>query len=139
MSSTQVVTGWQPPATFKLRTGQQQIVQLLNDPQSRPRQRRQLIAVHPTGYGKTLSICCAYAALRQTGAVQRLLIVVPSAEQFSSYLDEIESDMARVGGVINLVGVVVISLFFYFIGTAIMAIDPTVLPQWAERTALTGP
>lgn len=55
----------------------------------------------PTGYGKTLSICCGYAALRNAGVVQRLLIIVPSAEQFGSYLDEIEDDMARVGAPIT--------------------------------------
>jgi superfamily II DNA or RNA helicase len=97
MSSTQVATGWQPPAALKLRQGQRQIVNLLNDPNSRPRQERRLIAVLTTGYGKTLSICCSYAALRHAGVVQRLLIVVPSAEQLGSYLDEIEADMSRIG------------------------------------------
>lgn len=82
---------------LSLRKGQQQIIDLLNDPTSKPRQTRQLIAVLPTGYGKTLGICCSYAALRHAGMVQRLLIVVPSAEQFGSYLDEIEQDMARAG------------------------------------------
>lgn len=101
MPSTQVAAGWQPPATLQLREGQRRIIAELNDPESRPRKIRQLIAVLPTGYGKTLSICCSYAALRQLGVVQRLLIVVPSAEQFSSYLDEIEADMARVGAPIS--------------------------------------
>lgn len=97
MPSTQVKAGWQPPATLRLRIGQQRIIDLLNDPLSRARQERQLIAVLPTGYGKTLGICCAYAALRYAGVVQRMLIVVPSSEQFGSYLDEIEQDMARAG------------------------------------------
>lgn len=101
MPSTQVFAGWQPPATLKLRKGQHQIIDLLNDPSSRPHKTRQLIAVLPTGYGKTLSICCGYAALRNEGLVQRLLIVVPSAEQFGSYLDEIENDMGRVGAPIS--------------------------------------
>lgn len=97
MPSTQIIAGWKPPATLRLREGQRRIIDLLNDPGSRPRRERQLIAVLPTGYGKTLGICCGYAALRHAGVVQRLLIVVPSAEQLSSYLDEIEQDMARVG------------------------------------------
>lgn len=97
MPSTQVIAGWQPPARLKFRNGQRRIVGLLNDPESRPRRQRQLIAILPTGYGKTLSICCSYAALRHAGVVQRLLIVVPSAEQLGSYLDEIEIDMSRAG------------------------------------------
>lgn len=101
MPSKQVTARWQPPSTLQLREGQRRIIAKLNDPESRPQKTRQLIAVLPTGYGKTLSICCAYAALRQMGVVQRLLIVVPSAEQFSSYLDEIEADMARVGAPIS--------------------------------------
>lgn len=101
MPSAQVVKGWEPPSTLKLRNGQRQIIDLLNDPGSRPRRERQLIAVLPTGYGKTLGICCSYAALRHAGVVQRLLIVVPSAEQLSSYLDEIEQDMARAGAPVS--------------------------------------
>ena len=101
MPPTKVAAGWQPPSTLQLREGQRQIIAKLNDPESRPRKTRQLIAVLTTGYGKTLGICCSYAALRHAGVVQRLLIVVPSAEQFSSYLDEIEADMARVGAPIS--------------------------------------
>lgn len=101
MPSAQIIAGWQPPAMLKLRDGQRQIVELLNDPESRPRRQRQLIAVLPTGYGKTLGICCSYAALRHAGVVQRLLIVVPSAEQLGSYLDEIEADMARTGAPVS--------------------------------------
>lgn len=101
MSSKEVLTGWQPPATLRLRNGQRQIIDLLNDPNSSPRMRRQLIAVMVTGYGKTLGICCSYAALRHAGVVQRMLIIVPSAEQLSSYLEEIEQDMARVGAPVS--------------------------------------
>lgn len=86
---------------MRLREGQHRIVDLLNDPNSSPRRKQQLIAVLPTGYGKTLSICCAYAALRAAGVVQRLLIIVPSAEQLGSYLDEIEADMRRVGAPVS--------------------------------------
>lgn len=101
MPSAQIIAGWKPPATLKLRNGQRQIIDLLNDPASRPRRERQLIAVLTTGYGKTLGICCSYAALRHAGVVQRLLIVVPSAEQLSSYLNEIEDDMVRVGAPVS--------------------------------------
>lgn len=101
MPSTQIATGWKPPAALRLRNGQRQIIDLLNDPSSNARKSRQLIAVLPTGYGKTLGICCSYAALRHAGVVQRMLIIVPSAEQLGSYLDEIEQDMARVGAPVS--------------------------------------
>lgn len=101
MPSTQIATRWEPPSTLQLRTGQRQIIDLLNDPNSDPHKRRQLIAVMATGYGKTLGICCSYAALRHAGVAQRMLIIVPSAEQLSSYLDEIEQDMARVGAPVS--------------------------------------
>ena len=101
MPSAQIATRWEPPSTLQLRTGQRQIIDLLSDPNSDPRKRRQLIAVMVTGYGKTLGICCSYAALRHAGVAQRMLIIVPSAEQLSSYLDEIEQDMARVGAPVS--------------------------------------
>lgn len=97
MSQTKVASRWQPPATLKLRDGQRDLIKKLNDPSSGPRRRKQLIADLPTGYGKTLAICCAYGCLREQGVVNRMLIVVPSAEQFDSYLQEIEQDMARAG------------------------------------------
>jgi sodium-dependent dicarboxylate transporter 2/3/5 len=40
--------------------------------------------------------------------------------------------MARVGIAINLIGVIVISLVFYFLGTAVLGIDTATLPTWAE-------
>jgi len=41
------------------------------------------------------------------------------------------AQMAKVGLVINLIGIVVISLLFYTLGTAVFSIDPIVLPEWA--------
>jgi sodium-dependent dicarboxylate transporter 2/3/5 len=40
--------------------------------------------------------------------------------------------MARVGLAINLIGVLVISLMFYFLGTAVLGIDAATFPMWAE-------
>ena len=40
-------------------------------------------------------------------------------------------DMARNGLILNLLGVIVISLATWFLGTAIFNIDPMVLPSWA--------
>jgi len=40
-------------------------------------------------------------------------------------------EMVRVGLVLNLVGVVIIALGFYFLGTAVLGVDPAVTPPWA--------
>ncbi len=41
------------------------------------------------------------------------------------------ADMAKVGIVINLIGIVVIAIVFYLLGTAVFSIDPGVVPDWA--------
>jgi sodium-dependent dicarboxylate transporter 2/3/5 len=41
------------------------------------------------------------------------------------------AEMARVGIAINLIGVAVISLLFFFLGTAVLEIDPASVPTWA--------
>lgn len=41
-------------------------------------------------------------------------------------------DMVKAGILINLIGVVVIGLVFYFYGTIIFSIDPGILPEWAQ-------
>jgi sodium-dependent dicarboxylate transporter 2/3/5 len=41
------------------------------------------------------------------------------------------AEMARVGVVLNLIGVVTITTVFYLIGTAVFGVDPGVLPDWA--------
>lgn len=86
---------WQPPSNFKLRKGQKQVIDLLSDSESAPRKNKQLIAELPTGYGKTVVVCASYALLRAAGVVNRMLVIVPSGEQFTSYLNEIESDMCE--------------------------------------------
>jgi len=73
------------------------VIDLLQDQDSDPRKCRQLIAELPTGYGKTLVICLAYAYLKSLGEVGRLLIIVPSGEQLNSYVNEIEQDMRDIG------------------------------------------
>ena len=40
-------------------------------------------------------------------------------------------DMARAGFVLNLIGMVIITLVTYYWGTWIFDFDPTVLPEWA--------
>ena len=44
-------------------------------------------------------------------------------------------EMARIGLVLNLIGVLVISVIFLFLGTAIFGIDPGVMPAWATLGA----
>ena len=40
-------------------------------------------------------------------------------------------EMARIGVVLNLTGVLVIAVVFYFVGTAVLGIEPGVMPEWA--------
>jgi len=43
------------------------------------------------------------------------------------------AEMARAGLLINLIGVLVIATFFYFVGSAIFGIDPAAFPSWAAQ------
>jgi sodium-dependent dicarboxylate transporter 2/3/5 len=70
----------------------------------------------------TLSASCAFMMPVATP---------PNAIIFGSGRIKI-AEMARVGLAINLIGVFVISLVFYFLGTAVLGIDPATLPAWAE-------
>jgi hypothetical protein len=40
--------------------------------------------------------------------------------------------MARVGFVINIIGVLIIGILFYTLGTAVFSIDTSVFPEWAK-------
>jgi sodium-dependent dicarboxylate transporter 2/3/5 len=42
------------------------------------------------------------------------------------------AEMARVGLALNLIGVLVISLVFFFLGSAVFSIDAAVFPTWAQ-------
>jgi type IV secretory pathway VirB3-like protein len=39
--------------------------------------------------------------------------------------------MARVGVFINVIGVMVVAVLFYLVGTVVFSIDPNVFPEWA--------
>jgi sodium-dependent dicarboxylate transporter 2/3/5 len=69
----------------------------------------------------TLSASCAFMMPVATP---------PNAIIFGSGRIKI-AEMARVGFAINLIGVLVISLVFYLLGTAILGIDTAVFPMWA--------
>lgn len=45
-------------------------------------------------------------------------------------------DMVKTGFIINIIAIILISLFTYFWGTQVFEIDPAVLPGWATATAI---
>lgn len=55
----------------------------------------------------------------------------PNAIVFGSGRIKI-SEMARAGIFINLISIIVITVLFYFIGTAVLNIDQGVFPDWAQ-------
>jgi sodium-dependent dicarboxylate transporter 2/3/5 len=71
----------------------------------------------------TLSASCAFMMPVATP---------PNAIVFGSGRIKI-AEMARVGVFINVIGVLVITVLFYVIGTAIFSIDPGVFPEWAQH------
>ena len=71
----------------------------------------------------TLSASCAFMMPVATP---------PNAIVFGSGRIKI-AEMARVGVAINIIGVIVITVMFYFIGTAVFNIDPGVFPEWAAQ------
>jgi sodium-dependent dicarboxylate transporter 2/3/5 len=71
----------------------------------------------------TLSASCAFMLPVATP---------PNAIVFGSGRVKI-AEMSRAGIVINIVGAVFITLFFYLIATAIFSIDASVLPEWAKQ------
>jgi sodium-dependent dicarboxylate transporter 2/3/5 len=73
----------------------------------------------------TLSASCAFMMPVATP---------PNAVVFGSGRVAI-GDMLKAGFVINLVGVVIITLMFYFLGTAVFSVDPGVQPNWAVLAA----
>jgi superfamily II DNA or RNA helicase len=51
----------------------------------------------PTGYGKTFTACCVYAALQQIGRVNRLLYIVPTTAQLSQFVTDGAGDLVDAG------------------------------------------
>jgi sodium-dependent dicarboxylate transporter 2/3/5 len=70
----------------------------------------------------TLSASCAFMMPVATP---------PNAIVFGSGRIKI-SEMARAGIFLNIVGIIIITLLFYLIGTAVFSIDPNVFPEWAK-------
>jgi sodium-dependent dicarboxylate transporter 2/3/5 len=71
----------------------------------------------------TLSASCAFMMPVATP---------PNAIVFGSGRIKI-AEMATAGVAINIIGVIVITAMFYFIGTAVFNIDPGVFPEWAAQ------
>jgi sodium-dependent dicarboxylate transporter 2/3/5 len=74
------------------------------------------------------------ATLSASHAFMMPVATPPNAIVFGSGRIKI-ADMAKIGVIINLLGVVVITLLFYLIGTRVFSIDPGVFPEWAESLA----
>jgi len=73
----------------------------------------------------TLSASCAFMMPVATP---------PNAIVFGSGRVKI-GEMVKTGFFINIIGIIVISLLFYFVGTAIFAIEPGIQPDWAQLSA----
>jgi sodium-dependent dicarboxylate transporter 2/3/5 len=69
----------------------------------------------------TLSASCAFMMPVATP---------PNAVVFGSQRVSI-AEMVRVGLALNVIGAVVITIVFYFVGTSLFGIEPGVLPDWA--------
>ncbi|MFZ0257599.1 MAG: anion permease, partial [Gammaproteobacteria bacterium] len=73
----------------------------------------------------TLSASCAFMMPVATP---------PTAVVFGSGRVAI-GDMVKTGFVINILGVIIISLMFYFLGTAVFSVEPGMQPDWAVSVA----
>jgi len=73
----------------------------------------------------TLSASCAFMMPVATP---------PNAVVFGSGRVAI-GDMVKTGFVINILGVIIISLMFYFLGTAVFSVEPGMQPDWAVSVA----
>jgi sodium-dependent dicarboxylate transporter 2/3/5 len=73
----------------------------------------------------TLSASCAFMMPVATP---------PNAVVFGSGRVQI-GDMVKTGFVINIVGVIIIALMFYFLGTTMFSVEPGMQPNWAVSAA----
>ena len=46
------------------------------------------------------------------------------------------AEMAKVGFFINIIGILIITIYFYTIGASLMGIDPGVFPEWAKQLGM---
>lgn len=71
------------------------------------------------------------ATLSSSFAFMMPVATPPNAIVFGSGHIKI-SDMARAGVILNLLGVIIITLLFYYYGSLVLDIDPAVFPEWAR-------
>ena len=76
----------------------------------------------------TLSASCAFMMPVATP---------PNAIVFGSGRIKI-AEMAKVGVFINVIGVMVVAVMFYLVGTVVFSIDPNVFPEWATFISAGG-
>ena len=76
----------------------------------------------------TLSASCAFMMPVATP---------PNAIVFGSGRIKI-AEMAKVGVFINVIGVMMVAVLFYLIGTTVFSIDPNVFPEWATFISAGG-
>ena len=76
----------------------------------------------------TLSASCAFMMPVATP---------PNAIVFGSGRIKI-AEMARAGVLINIIGALMITTFFYLIATVIFSIDPNTFPDWAQQMGSSG-
>ena len=98
-----------------------------------------------TGIGMSGSSCARAVSARilttstldqSVSFVLHCLEVMRGGEIFVPRIPSIRiADMAKIGVFINLLGVLVITLLFYLIGTAVFGIELGVFPEWAESLA----
>ena len=91
MSFVKKSSRWEPK-NVKLRRGQQRLYEVV-----RNEDKRQYVIQLPTGYGKSWCACIAYAVLRDKGDVNRCLIIVPTDQQRSQYIDGLREDLTALG------------------------------------------
>ncbi len=72
------------------------------------------------------------ATLSASHAFMMPVATPPNAIIFGSGRIRI-AEMAKVGLAINIAGILVVSILFYFVGTFVFSIDPSVFPEWAAR------
>lgn len=78
------------------------------------------------------------ATLAASQAFMMPVATPPNAIVFGSQRVSI-AEMARGGLLINLIGTIVITAVFYFVGTRVFGIDPSAFPDWAETAGAGGP
>lgn len=90
MPQSQDTQRWKPVAP--LRQGQQDLYKVISS-----QQKSSYSIQLPTGYGKSWCACIAYAVLKDQRRVNRMLIVVPTDQQRTQYVEGLVGDLNALG------------------------------------------